>query len=560
MEEIDSATSLHYFTKAHTNTLICFSATWCGPCKASKPALEQLAANYSADPTMDVTFGIIYEHALGESIHEYGVRAFPTYILFTHNGDKEFDRVQGANLEAIQAMIAKAGCKANYGDGHQLGGSGNVLSAEEARMQRLAALEKKMSPDSVDGTVAAVTTTSTDTTTTTTTIDTTVAIHEEKDVTMEDVVTHEDTEMKAEESNEASTEGETDEMVDPTANLSKECITTLTESMGFSLIRAQKGLLNGNGTTEGAVEWLMEHQDDDDIDDPISMVPKTTPIAQSYKCNECGKILSNMANLELHANKTGHSDFEECTEQVKPLTEEEKAAKIAEIKQLLQSKREEREELEKIEEINREKNRREMGKNIIKTKEEMEKLERQRQIQLKKKEKEDFKKERARIRAELEKDKAERRANAGKMTSKLGVEGYHPDGIQYDVNAGNEEDGNSDAHQKKKIKASAAKIDEYIEKVSSYRAGGDGQKCLKILIAYISNVIDNPDDDKYKSIKTDNKIYKAKVKPFIGAKALLLAVGFSENNEKTLLVLSDDADFEVLKSTHDKLEKAYNSY
>lgn len=93
-----------------------------------------------------------------------------------------------------------------------------------------------------------------------------------------------------------------------------------------------------------------------------------------------------------------------------------------------------------------------------------------------------------------------------------------------------------------------------------FTAGGDGQKCLKILLAYISNIIKNPDDDKYKSIKTDNKIYKTKVKPFIGAKSLLLAVGFSENNDKTLLVLSDDADFDVLKSTEEKLEQAHNSY
>lgn len=454
MEELDSATSLHYFTKAHSNTLICFSATWCGPCKASKPSLDQMAQNYSSDPSMDVKFGIIYEHSLGEDIHDYGVRAFPTYILFTQNGEKEFGRVEGADLEAIKTMIGKAGCKLDYGEGHQLGGTRNVLSAEEARIQRLAALEKKVAPEQKEGAAVA----------TSVTLD-----GDGKDVSMENV-TPQETEMNVNESKDVSTiENEEEEMVDPTTNLSKECITTLTESMGFSIIRAKKGLLNGNGTTEGAVEWLMEHQDDEDIDDPIPMVPKTSTTAQSYKCNQCGKILSNMANLELHANKTGHSDFEESTQQVKPLTEEEKAAKVAEIKELLKAKREQREAREKVEEINREKNRREMGKNIIKTKEEMERLERQRQIQLKKKEKEDFKKERARIRAELEKDKAERRANAGKMTSKLGVDGYRPDAIQYDVNAGKEEDGNVESHQKKKIKPSVAKIDEYIEKVSSYR-------------------------------------------------------------------------------------------
>jgi hypothetical protein len=157
------------------------------------------------------------------------------------------------------------------------------------------------------------------------------------------------------------------EMVDPTTALKQQDVDTLTSSMGFSIIRAQKGLLNGNGTVEGAVEWLLTHQEDDDIDDPIEMVPAGGgAVAQSYKCNECGKILSNMANLELHANKTGHSDFEESTQLMKALTEEEKKAKIEEIKGLLKAKRAQREEAEKEENVDREKQRRFMGKEMAK--------------------------------------------------------------------------------------------------------------------------------------------------------------------------------------------------
>ena len=40
---------------------------------------------------------------------------------------------------------------------------------------------------------------------------------------------------------------------------------------------------------KSAVEWLMEHQDDVDIDEPI---PAGAGTAQSYRCNECGRILS----------------------------------------------------------------------------------------------------------------------------------------------------------------------------------------------------------------------------------------------------------------------------
>lgn len=525
----------------------------------------EMASEYDRDPTISVKFGIVYEHSLGQDIHEFGIRAFPTYVLYTGNG-KEFDRVQGANLQGIKDMISKAGCKMDFGEGNTLGGTGGetkALSAEEARAQRLAMFEKKNSNHDSSSSRQEQQKECTEKT---------------EDVKMQDVeedkkekqtVPQDDVEMKdsTKEEKEVGAENESSaekcmevEMVDPTESLSKEDLTTLTESMGFTTIRAQKGLLNSSSGVEGAVEWLMNHQDDDDIDEPIAKVPKSSGkavLAQSYKCNECGKILSNMANLELHANKTGHSDFEESTQQAKVLTEEEKIAKIAEIKSLLKAKRMEREAVEKADDVVREKQRRSMGQQMAKTREEMERQARMREAKLRKKEKEDFKRERARIKAELEKDKLERKAHKGKLTSKLGVDGYHPDAIQYDVNA----EGDNQHHPQKKIKASAAKIDEYISKVSSYKAGGDGGKCLKILLAYVKNVVDKPEEDKFKRINTENKAYKTKVKPFVGAKALLLAVGFSPaEGGEAALVLSDDADLDVLAKTKQKLEAAYAAY
>lgn len=272
-----------------------------------------------------------------------------------------------------------------------------------------------------------------------------------------------------------------------------------------------------------------------------------------------------MTSLELYANRTGYTDFEECTEAVVPLTEEEKAEKMKHLKELLKKKRQEREESEKQDEIIREKSRRLMGKEMSKTREQMEMDTRKRNAYLRKKEKEDAKKERERIRRELAKDKAERMANKGKLSSRLGVDGYNPDGIQYDVSDGTEPTSSSTSTTKpssSSVGPSAHKIEDYIQKVSSYRAGGDGGKCLKTLLAYVRNVVEKPQEDKFKTIKTDNKVYKAKVKPFVGAKNLLLAVGFQPNNNNTgtELVLKEDADMKLLETTKNKLEKAYNEY
>lgn len=548
LHELGSTDEVKSFQTTNPNTLICFSATWCGPCVQSKPQLQELASSYASDPSLDVKVGIVYEHNLGDDIHQFRISAFPTYVLFGGNG-MEKGRVEGVNFDGIRQMVATAGCKKDLGEGYSLGGGGAAVSAEEARAQRLAKFQKlepkstpieasaepkqEMKPESASKEAM---------------------VEAKPDVEMTDAT---------EEAKEGTT---TTEMVDPTTSLPKEHIETLTGAMGFSLIRAQKGLLKSTTGVEGAIEWLLEHQDDADIDDPIPLVPNTEVtdsggaggmVAKSYKCNECGKILASMADLELHANKTGHTDFEELTTAVKPLTPEEKAAKVLEIKALLKAKRAEREEAEKVDNVDREKQRRFMGKEMGKTKEQMDIEKRKRDAMMRKREKEESKRERERIRRELEKDKLERRAHKGKLTSKLGVDGYHPDGIQYDVNTGENID---DAKPKPKVKPSAAKIDEYISKVASYRAGGDGGKCLKILLAIVKKVVENPNEDKFKSVSMESKVYKGKIKPFVGAKNLLLAVGFNPNEQGEHLVLGGDADMEVLSSTKDKLEAAFAAY
>jgi hypothetical protein len=228
---------------------------------------------------------------------------------------------------------------------------------------------------------------------------------------------------------------------------------------------------------------------------------------------------------------------------------------------LLKKKRGEREELEKVDTVEQEKQRRSMGKEMRKTKEQMEHESRKRDTLLRKREKDAFKKERARIRAELDKDKLERQANNGKLGSRIGVDGYNPDGIQYDVEVDQDKTDEPAAQKPKKAHISVEKIDDYIQKVSSYRAGGDGGKCLKILKAYVGNVADNPGEVKYRTINTDNKTFKSKVKPFVGAKQLLAAVGFSpKEGDATLLELQEGADTKVLQETKTKLEAALASF
>lgn len=50
------------------------------------------------------------------------------------------------------------------------------------------------------------------------------------------------------------------------------------------------------------------------------------------------------------------------------------------------------------------------------------------------------------------------------------------------------------------------------------------------------------------------------MKPFLGAKSLLLSVGFNPSEDGTALELSEDADMAVLKQAKEKLDVAYDKY
>eukprot|EP00284_Hemiselmis_tepida_P004954 CAMPEP_0174945216 /NCGR_PEP_ID=MMETSP1355-20121228/80988_1 /TAXON_ID=464990 /ORGANISM="Hemiselmis tepida, Strain CCMP443" /LENGTH=50 /DNA_ID=CAMNT_0016192573 /DNA_START=36 /DNA_END=185 /DNA_ORIENTATION=+ len=46
------------------------------------------------------------------------------------------------------------------------------------------------------------------------------------------------------------------------------------KDMGFPELRAERGLwLTGNSSLEAAVNWLAEHSEDADIDEPLMVAP-----------------------------------------------------------------------------------------------------------------------------------------------------------------------------------------------------------------------------------------------------------------------------------------------
>ena len=125
LTEISNATELDYYLRGallsssdiNGIAIVTFSTHWCGPCQRSKPQLIEMAQKYYNKDT--IPFAYVPETDMNDDfIDEYSINAFPTYICFKRQqggggGDgsntsvEEVDRVEGANLEQVEAMIQK---------------------------------------------------------------------------------------------------------------------------------------------------------------------------------------------------------------------------------------------------------------------------------------------------------------------------------------------------------------------------------------------------------------------------------------------------------------------
>lgn len=83
--------------------LVKFEAEWCAPCKAMKPAIEELAGEY-AERLSVVTLDIDRN---GQTPYKYGVRGVPTVMLFD-KGEVVGQRVGLARKADLDALVQRA--------------------------------------------------------------------------------------------------------------------------------------------------------------------------------------------------------------------------------------------------------------------------------------------------------------------------------------------------------------------------------------------------------------------------------------------------------------------
>ncbi|KAI8621876.1 thioredoxin-like protein [Chytriomyces sp. MP71] len=95
---ITSSAEFNKYISASKLTVVDFTATWCGPCKAVAPRFEALAAKFS-----NCSFIKVDVDEQKDIAQQYGVRAMPTFMLF--KSGKKLDEVVGADIGKVERLV-----------------------------------------------------------------------------------------------------------------------------------------------------------------------------------------------------------------------------------------------------------------------------------------------------------------------------------------------------------------------------------------------------------------------------------------------------------------------
>ncbi|KAK3417016.1 hypothetical protein EUGRSUZ_H02771 [Eucalyptus grandis] len=266
----------------------------------------------------------------------------------------------------------------------------------------------------------------------------------------------------------------------------------------------------GNASVEAAVNWVVEHEDDPEIDQ-MPLVP---------------------VNTKAEAPKPS-------------LTPEEMKLKAQELKERARKKKEEE---EKRMEREREKERIRVGKELLEAKRIEEENERKRLMALRKAEKEEERRAREKIRQKLEEDKAERRR-------KLGLPPEEPSTAKPSTPVIEEKKFSLPVRPATK----AEQMRECLRSLKQNHKEDDAKvkRAFQTLLTYIGNVAKNPNEEKFRKIRVTNPSFQERVGALKGGVEFLEICGFEKMEGGEFLFLPrDKVDMAVLNSAGSELDSA----
>lgn len=317
--------------------------------------------------------------------------------------------------------------------------------------------------------------------------------------------------VEMEEDGEGST-NQQEEMIVP--EVSPQLLSEL-EEMGFTKERATRALhYSGNVSLEAAANWIVEHENDPDID----QMPLVTISSKKF-------------------------------EPPKPsLTPEEIKQKQLELRERARKKKEEE---EKRMEREREKERIRVGRELLEAKRIEEENERKRLLALRKAEKEEEKRAREKIRQKLEEDKAERRR-------KLGLPPEDP--APSKPSAPPVEEKKSFLPVRPATKAEQMR--ECLRTLKQTYKDDDAKvkTAFNTLLTFAKNVATNPNEEKFRKIRLTNANFQERVGKLKGGIEFLELCGFEKIEGGEFLHLPrEKVDIAVLQSAGSELNSAINN-
>ncbi|XP_077588393.1 UBX domain-containing protein 1 isoform X1 [Stigmatopora nigra] len=185
-------------------------------------------------------------------------------------------------------------------------------------------------------------------------------------------------------------------------------LTTLESllEMGFDRNRAERAVAStGNQGIEQAMDWLMEHENDPDIDEPYK-----PPALAETDDDQAGTQDSTSGDLaEVASGEVSqYGDAEK-----KFMTEEEKQQQVKRLEELMRLKQAERRERERAEELEKEKQRRKHGQELQQIRSKIQDDDMKKLSELRKREKMEDKMARQRVKEKIARDREERAKKFG---------------------------------------------------------------------------------------------------------------------------------------------------
>ncbi|XP_054595110.2 UBX domain-containing protein 1 isoform X1 [Nothobranchius furzeri] len=180
--------------------------------------------------------------------------------------------------------------------------------------------------------------------------------------------------------------------------------------MGFDKNRAEKAVANtGNQGIEQAMDWLMEHENDPDIDEPY------VPPAE----NVLGGTTDSQSSIEqptIEGTENLSEEFldpEDIEALKRPMTEEERREQVKRLEELMRVKQAERRERERAEEVEKEKQRRKQGQELQQIRQKLQDDDMKKLADQRRREKMEDKLARQRVKEKIARDREERAQKFG---------------------------------------------------------------------------------------------------------------------------------------------------